>query len=67
MCDKIAFVKGIETIDDMELYLKYDLRIDFNELSGLDMDLLSDIANAYSSEPVEIFNRWYIEDFNRKV
>lgn len=67
LCDKIVSMKEIETINDMDTYLKDDLRIDFNELSGLDMDLLSDIANVYSSNSVEILNRWYIENFNRKV
>ena len=67
LCDKIASVKGIETINDMDNYLKDDLRIDFNELDALDMDLLWDIANVYSSNSPGIFKRWYIENFSRKV
>lgn len=63
LCDKIALLKKIK-VGDMYIYLKDDLRIDFDELNGLDLNLLSDIITIYSSGPVEIFVNWYIENFN---
>jgi len=67
LCDSIALLKDIKKTVDMDIYLKEDLRIDFTGLNGLDINLLSDIAGAYSLKSVKIFYKWYTENFTGSV
>ncbi|MFA5518871.1 MAG: hypothetical protein WDA74_06405 [Spirochaetota bacterium] len=62
LCDKIALLTKIKE-KDLDIYLKDDLRIDYEELKGLDLGLLWDIVDVYYSRPVKIFVNWYIENF----
>lgn len=58
ICDRLARVKGL-TVADMDVYLEEDLRIDTDELEGMDTSLLKEIRDAYKNNSVAAFCDWF--------
>ncbi|MCP5051892.1 MAG: hypothetical protein GY940_32290 [bacterium] len=57
ICDRIAIIKGL-AVDEMREFPEDDLRLDMDELTGLDMELVETIASAYKKESVTSFYKW---------
>lgn len=66
LCDRIALAANIRTMAEIESYLFEDLRIDENNLTGMSMELLDDIATAYGMQRIQVFTRWYNNHFKSK-
>ena len=57
ICDRLALVKDLDK-QDIAGFLEYDLRLDMNELPGLDTGLVHEIAQVYKKKSVVSFFKW---------
>jgi len=57
ICDRVALVKGIDA-GDMDEFLEAELRLDMDELPGLDTELVREIARVYKKKSVTAFFKW---------
>lgn len=64
LCDRIAQVDGLTT-KEMSHLLEQDLRVDSEELTALDTELLRKINSAYRNNKVSAFYEWYTTRFQR--
>jgi hypothetical protein len=55
----IQVKKGLRSNEITEFF-EYDLRLDINELSGLDIELVREIERVYKNKSVTAFLKWYI-------
>lgn len=64
LCDKLATVREITGECDIADYLKFDLRMDLESISGLNMHLLKNIGATYNKKSVTALVTWIAK--NRK-
>ena len=63
ICDKIASIPQIKSIQDVGNYLDVDLRVDLEELADLDIQLLKIIEEKYRKTSVAAFVKWVQKNF----
>ena len=63
LCDRIARVRSLAAIRDVEALLEEDLRIDRAVLESFRIDLVAEIAGRYRRRSVSIFHRWFLREF----
>jgi predicted transcriptional regulator of viral defense system len=66
VCDKLASVSHIRTMEQIDDFLIEDQRIDEGDLAGLSLDLLREIAAAYGMQRLGLLVRWFQKRFGRK-
>lgn len=66
VCDRIAQVKGLQTMREVPELLQDDLRISLEDLDGLRVPLVLEIAERYRRKNVSVFARW-LQKRQRKV
>jgi len=57
ICDRVALVKDLD-VTDMREFLEADLRLDMDELPGLDIGLIREIERVYHKKSVTAFFKW---------
>jgi len=57
ICDRIALVKDLNK-GEISTFLEDDLRLDMDELSGLDIELVHEIVQVYKKRVVVTFFNW---------
>lgn len=57
ICDRLAIVKDLNPPAIPEFF-EYDLRLDMDELIGLDIELVKEIARVYRKKSVTAFSNW---------
>lgn len=57
VCDRLALVKDLNA-DEIEEYFELDLRLDADELTGIDIALVRKIETAYRKKSVTAFLKW---------
>ena len=60
VCDRLALEKDIEA-DDIDEFFGAELRLDMDELPGLDMELVREIARVYKKKSVTAFFKYLQE------
>jgi len=63
LCDRIAQVRSLSAIRDVEALLEEDLRIERAALEAFRIDLVAEIAERYRRGSVSIFHRWLVREF----
>ncbi|MCP5107860.1 MAG: hypothetical protein GY950_31015 [bacterium] len=61
VCDRVALVKGLNAVDMFE-FLEADLRLDMDELPGLDIQLVREIERVYRKKSVTAFFKWLLKN-----
>lgn len=61
ICDRLALVKELDS-SEMDEFLEEELRIDMDELTGLDKELVREISIRYRKKPVTAFYRWVLNN-----
>jgi hypothetical protein len=61
VCDRLALVKDLNEKEVGE-YLESELRLDMDELPGLDIDLISKIECVYRKKSVTAFFKWLLRN-----
>jgi hypothetical protein len=61
ICDRLALVKGLHS-NDIAGFFEYDLRLDIDELIGLDIELVREIERVYKNKSVTAFLRWLLKE-----
>lgn len=61
ICDRLALIKGLRANEIAEFF-EYDLRLDINELSGLDIELVREIERVYKNKSVTAFLKWLLKE-----
>jgi len=64
LCDTLYKTSGINTIDDLELLLFDDWRMEREELLKLDSGFISFIAPLYHRRPLVLLERWFRRENN---
>ncbi len=70
LCDKLATVREITAKNDIADYLRFDLRIDLEAISGLNMHLLKTIGAVYKKKSVTALVNWAakkVQTFSEKM
>jgi hypothetical protein len=57
ICDRLALVKDLN-VSEVPGFFEYDLRLDMDELPGLDIELVQEIAKVYKKQSVTAFFKW---------
>lgn len=57
ICDRVALVKSLE-INEMEEFLESELRLDMDELTDLDIELVNEIQAVYRKKSVTALLDW---------
>jgi len=60
ICDKLYFSPKLSNQPELIIYLEDDLRIDMDELSTLNKDLLLELKAQYRKKTVSLFVDWYM-------
>lgn len=63
LCDRIAQVRSLSAIRDVEALLEGDLRIERAALETFRIELVAEIAERYRRGSVSIFHRWLVREF----
>ena len=58
VCDRIAMIRGLANIRDVESSLRDELRIDMDALAGFRLPLVEEIASLYRRKNVSAFCGW---------
>lgn len=61
LCDRVAMVRGLTGTAEVEALLVEDLRIELGAFAGMDVALLSQIADAYGRRNVRALANWLAE------
>jgi hypothetical protein len=61
ICDRLAMVKDLN-VSEVPGFFEYDLRLDMDELPGLDIKLVQEIAKVYKKKSVTAFFKWLSQD-----
>jgi hypothetical protein len=49
-------------VSEVPGFFEYDLRLDMDELPGLDIELVQEIAKVYKKKSVTAFFKWLSQD-----
>jgi predicted transcriptional regulator of viral defense system len=62
LCDRIAQVRSLSAIREVEALLEDDLRVDRASLASFRVDLVEEIAGRYRRKNVTVFHRWFVRE-----
>jgi hypothetical protein len=57
ICDRLAMIKDVNS-KEMAVCLQEELRLDMDELPGLDIALIQEIAQVYKKKSITAFYKW---------
>ena len=60
ICDRLALVKRLDSNEIVEFF-ENDLRLDIDELIGLDIELVREIERVYKNKSVTAFLKWLLK------
>ena len=63
LCDKIASLPHLNKAYEVSQLLEFDLRVDLEELAGMDAQMLQAIQIHYKKAAVTRFVRWYLQTY----
>lgn len=66
LCDRIAQVRSLSAIRDLDALMEEDLRIDRSTLESFRIDLVAQIAERYRRRSVTLFYRWFAREFGAR-
>jgi hypothetical protein len=61
ICDRLALVKELNS-GEMDEFLEEELRMDMDELTGLDVELIREISHKYRKKSVTAFLKWALKN-----
>ena len=61
ICDRLAMIKDVNS-KEMAVCLQEELRLDMDELPGLDIALIREIARVYKKKSVTAFYKWMMKN-----
>lgn len=61
ICDRLAMINDVNS-KEMAVCLQEELRLDMDELSGLDIGLIQEIARVYKKKSVTAFYKWMMKN-----
>ncbi|HLP48224.1 MAG TPA: hypothetical protein VK469_19935 [Candidatus Kapabacteria bacterium] len=61
ICDRLAMINDVNS-KEMAVCLQEELRLDMDELSGLDIGLIQEIARVYKKKSITAFYKWMMKN-----
>lgn len=63
LCDLLYKHRNLNTLIKIDNFLKESLRVDFNELSTFDIEIIEELSALYRCRVIKTFKNWFIKEF----